>query len=89
VSIDLDVLIIGGGAQGLWMLNHLNERNYRTILLERRELGGGQTCHSHGLIHRGHYYDDVDMMIVLNASAQFWEAFISRHGISKLNATRL
>ncbi|HTA15836.1 MAG TPA: FAD-dependent oxidoreductase [Solirubrobacteraceae bacterium] len=86
--VDVDVLIIGGGAQGLWVLNDLTKRHYRTVLLERGELGGGQTCHSHGLIHRGHYYDDVDMMIVLNAAAQFWEAFVDERGISRLNPSR-
>ncbi|MFJ9150283.1 FAD-dependent oxidoreductase [Streptomyces sp. NPDC102270] len=86
--IDLDVLVVGGGAQGLWLLNDLTKRHYRAILLERRELGSGQTCHSHGLIHRGHYYDDVDMMIILNAAAQFWEAFVDEKGVSKLNPSR-
>ncbi|OHV37007.1 MULTISPECIES: FAD-dependent oxidoreductase [Pseudofrankia] len=86
--IDLDVLVIGGGAQGLWLLNDLSKRQYRTVLLERGELGGGQTCHSHGLIHRGHYYDDTDMMIILNAAAQFWEAFVDEKGIAKLNKSR-
>lgn len=86
--VEVDVLIVGGGAQGLWLLNDLSKRHYRAVLLERGELGGGQTCHSHGLIHRGHYYDDVDMMIVLNAAAQFWEAFVDEKGISKLNPSR-
>ncbi|AVZ70910.1 hypothetical protein SLUN_00125 [Streptomyces lunaelactis] len=86
--VELDVLIIGGGAQGLWLLNDLTKRNYRAALLEHGELGGGQTCHSHGLIHRGHYYDDKDMMIVLNAAAQFWEAFVDEKGIDKLNTER-
>jgi glycine/D-amino acid oxidase-like deaminating enzyme len=86
--VDVDVLLIGGGAQGLWLLNDLSKRQYRTVLLERAELGGGQTCHSHGLIHRGHYYDDIDMMIILNTAAQFWEAFVDERGISKLNPSR-
>lgn len=86
--VEVDVLIIGGGAQGLWALRDLSKRGYRAVLLERGELGGGQTCHSHGLIHRGHYYDDVDMMIVLNAAAQFWEAFVDESGISRLNPSR-
>jgi glycine/D-amino acid oxidase-like deaminating enzyme len=86
--IDVDVLIVGGGAQSLWLLRDLTKHGYKTILLERRELGGGQTCHSHGLIHRGHYYDNVDMMIVLNAAAQFWQAFIAEKGIAKLNVGR-
>jgi hypothetical protein len=86
--VDVDVLIVGGGAQGLWLLNDLSKRHYRAVLLERRELGGGQTCHSHGLIHRGHYYDDTDMMIILNAAAQFWQAFTDEKGIKKLNPHR-
>jgi glycine/D-amino acid oxidase-like deaminating enzyme len=86
--VDVDVLIVGGGAQGLWVLNDLTKRHYRSVLLESGKLGGGQTCHSHGLIHRGHYYDDVDMMIVLNAAAQFWEAFVDERGISRLNPSR-
>jgi glycine/D-amino acid oxidase-like deaminating enzyme len=86
--IDVDVLIVGGGAQGLWLLRDLTKHGYKAILLERHELGGGQTCHSHGLIHRGHYYDNVDMMIVLNAAAQFWQAFIAEKGIEKLNVGR-
>lgn len=86
--IGVDILIIGGGAQGLWLLNDLTKRNYRAVLLERRELGGGQTCHSHGLIHRGHYYDDIDMMIILNAAAQFWKAFVVEKGLGRADTSR-
>jgi hypothetical protein len=86
--IDLDVLVVGGGAQGLWVVNDLNELGYRVILIERTMLGGGQTCHSHGLIHRGHFYYDSRMMIVLNAAAQFWAGFLTRRGLKPLNKTR-
>lgn len=87
-TVEVDVLIVGGGAQGLWLLNDLTKRGYRAIVLERDELGAGQTCHSHALIHRGHYYDDIDMMIILNAAAQFWQAFVDEKGIEKLNERR-
>ena len=83
--VPLDIAIIGGGAQGLWLLNDLNRAGYRTILLERDQLGGGQTCHSHALIHRGHYYDSTEMMIVLNAAAQFWLGLLKRSGLQPLN----
>jgi glycine/D-amino acid oxidase-like deaminating enzyme len=85
MAVELDVLVVGGGAQGLWLLNDLTKHHYRAVLLEKHQLGCGQTCHSHALIHRGHYYDDIDMMIVLNAAAQFWEALVGRKGLSKLN----
>jgi glycine/D-amino acid oxidase-like deaminating enzyme len=87
-AVELDVLIVGGGSQGLWLLNDLTKRGYRAIVLERGALGAGQTCHSHALIHRGHYYDDIDMMIILNAAAQFWQAFVDEKGITKLNTDR-
>jgi glycine/D-amino acid oxidase-like deaminating enzyme len=83
--IEVDALIVGGGAQGLWLLRDLDKRGYRTVLLENNLLGGGQTCHSHALIHRGHYYDDIDMMIILNAAAQFWLAFLEDNEIAPLN----
>lgn len=85
MAVELDVLVVGGGAQGLWLLNDLTKYGYRAVLVERDQLGGGQTCHSHALIHRGHYYDDIDMMIVLNAAAQFWESFVGQKGLNKLN----
>lgn len=88
MAVDLDVLVVGGGAQGLWLLNDLSKYGYRAVLVEREALGGGQTCHSHALIHRGHYYDDIDMMIVLNAAAHFWESFVWRKGVSKLNTAK-
>ena len=84
-SVEVDVLVVGGGSQGLWLLNDLDRLGYRAILIERDELGSGQTCHSHALIHRGHYYDDVNMMILLNAAAQFWRGFINRAGLEPLN----
>ncbi|MCH7576668.1 MAG: FAD-binding oxidoreductase [Chloroflexi bacterium] len=85
MPVQLDVLIIGGGAQGLWLLRHLNAKKFKTLLLEKGELGGGQTCHSHGLIHRGHYYRDVDMLVDLNAAASFWESLLGTTGLRKLN----
>jgi glycerol-3-phosphate dehydrogenase len=62
--IDVDALIRWWRTRPL-VLRDLNKRGYGAVLLERGHLRGKQTCHSNALIHRGHYYDDVDMMIVL------------------------
>ncbi len=48
-----DIIILGGGITGLWLLNGLHRAGYRTMLLERNELGGGQTLASQGIIHGG------------------------------------
>lgn len=85
MPLHVDVLIIGGGAQGLWLLRNLTDRRFKTLLLEKGQLGGGQTCHSHGLIHRGHYYRDVYMLELLNAAAPFWESMMNTTGLLRLN----
>jgi glycine/D-amino acid oxidase-like deaminating enzyme len=48
-----DVLIIGGGIQGLVLLNELTRQGYATVLVTKSDLGTGQTLHSHGLLNSG------------------------------------
>jgi hypothetical protein len=48
-----DVLIIGGGIQGLVLLDELTRRNYACVLVTNSDLGAGQTLHSHGLLNSG------------------------------------
>lgn len=52
----LDVLIVGGGAAGLWLLDTLSWRGARAVLLERDRLGSGQTIAAQGIIHGGLKY---------------------------------
>ncbi|MDQ6948884.1 MAG: FAD-dependent oxidoreductase, partial [Actinomycetota bacterium] len=49
-------MIVGGGVAGLWLLNELRTCGWSAILVTQGELGGRQTGHSHGYIHRGHLY---------------------------------
>lgn len=51
--VDVDVLILGGGVQGLVLLDQLTERGYRCVLATPTDLGTGQTLHSHGLLNSG------------------------------------
>ena len=48
--------IVGGGIAGTWLLRLLSQQGYNTILLERNELGCGQTLASQGMIHGGLKY---------------------------------
>jgi glycerol-3-phosphate dehydrogenase len=52
----LDVVIFGGGGAGLWLLDVLVTRGYRTVLLEADRLGQGQTACCQGIIHGGLKY---------------------------------
>jgi glycerol-3-phosphate dehydrogenase len=54
--MQLDVLIFGGGAAGLWLLHELSRRGAQALLLEADRLGAGQTIASQGIIHGGLKY---------------------------------
>jgi glycerol-3-phosphate dehydrogenase len=54
--MELDVVIFGGGAAGLWLLDRLSRRCDRVLLLEAGRLGQGQTVASQGIIHGGLKY---------------------------------
>ena len=52
----MDLVIIGGGIAGLWLLNHLSALGYSCVLLEADQLGAGQSIASQGIIHGGLKY---------------------------------
>jgi len=54
--IDLDLVIFGGGAAGLWLLDEVVRLRYRVLLLEANDLGSGQTISSQGILHGGTKY---------------------------------
>ena len=49
----VDLVIIGGGIQGLVALNALVEKGYSCALVSEGDLGSGQTLHSHGYLNTG------------------------------------
>jgi glycerol-3-phosphate dehydrogenase len=55
-SIDIDIVILGGGIAGLWSLNQLRSQGYSAVLLEQEALGSHQTIASQGMIHGGIKY---------------------------------
>ncbi|MFT5578161.1 MAG: glycerol-3-phosphate dehydrogenase [Paraglaciecola psychrophila] len=55
-DITTDIVVIGGGVAGLWLLNRLQRAGYSALLFERDELGGGQSIASQGMIHGGIKY---------------------------------
>ncbi len=55
-TVQLDALIFGGGIAGLWLLDELHRRSFRTLLIEHRALGAGQTIASQGILHGGLKY---------------------------------
>ncbi len=54
--LKVDVAIIGGGIAGLWLHRNLTAHGYQSILVEKDQLGSGQTLLSQGMIHGGIKY---------------------------------
>jgi glycine/D-amino acid oxidase-like deaminating enzyme len=52
-TIKTDVLIVGGGLQGLLVLDQLSAAGRSCVLVTDSDLGSGQTLHSHGLLNTG------------------------------------
>lgn len=48
-----EVLIIGGGIAGLWLLDELRRKGYDVLLVEKTALGHGQTIAAQGILHGG------------------------------------
>lgn len=55
-TLELDCVILGGGAAGLFTLAHLRAQGHSALLLERDMLGAGQTRCAQGIIHGGTKY---------------------------------
>lgn len=54
--IELDLVIIGGGVAGLWLLNRATQDGLSAVLIEKTALGSGQTRYAQGIIHGGTKY---------------------------------
>lgn len=55
-ALQTDIVILGGGIAGLWLLNRLRQEGYDVVLIEKSALGAGQTLASQGIIHGGLKY---------------------------------
>src|ERR1700676_1074918 len=59
--IEIDVLVIGGGVQGLLLLHELTLAGRSCVLVANSDLGGGQTLHSHGVLNTGFGFSGPDL----------------------------
>ena len=54
--MNVDVLIFGGGACGLWLLDECTRAGHRCVLVSNGPIGGVQTLGSQGILHSGIKY---------------------------------
>ncbi len=88
-----DLVILGGGIAGLWLLARLTRLGYSVLLLERHALGQGQTRHAQGIIHGGTKYALTgEVSAASQAIATMpgrWRACLDGHGELDLSAVQL
>lgn len=91
-SVEADIVIIGGGVAGLWLLNRLRQQKFSVILLEADLLGGGQTHKSQGIIHSGMKYAVTGFSKAANEIANMpsvWESCLKGEGEINLKGVPL
>ena len=88
---NLDVVIFGGGASGLWLLDRLASAGHQALLLEANALGQGQTIGSQGIIHGGLKYSlqgkVTESAKAIRAMPTIWRHCLDGHGGPNLAAT--
>ncbi|MFP2897629.1 FAD-dependent oxidoreductase [Corallococcus sp. 4LFB] len=75
-AIPIDVLVVGCGVLGMCAVRELASAGYQVLGVERGTIGGGQTCHSHVYIHRGHIYETAPLIERLSDSDALWRPLI-------------
>lgn len=77
----VDVLIIGGGIAGLWLLASLKAKGVNALLCEANALGAGQTMASQGIIHGGTKYALTGQLsqaaVAIGAMPARWKAALN------------
>ena len=54
--VAVDIVVVGGGIAGLWILNVVRNAGFSALLVEADHLGCGQTLASQGIVHSGVKY---------------------------------
>src|SRR5664280_1701680 len=55
-SLDVDVVVIGGGSTGVGVVRDVAMRGYKAVLVDRVDLAQGTSGRFHGLLHSGGRY---------------------------------
>jgi glycine/D-amino acid oxidase-like deaminating enzyme len=75
----VDVVVIGGGVQGLVILDTLIAAGYSCGLVTEGDLGAGQTLHSHGFLNTGFGLAGRELP---EAAAQLVHPFLRARGVT-------
>ncbi len=86
-----DVVIIGAGIAGLWLMQRLLREGRSVVLLESHQIGRGQTVASQGIIHGGTKYALTNRITgaseAIRAMPSRWKAALAGEGEIDLSGT--
>lgn len=75
----VDVVVIGGGVQGLVILDGLIEAGYSCALVTEGDVGAGQTLHSHGFLNTGFGLSGTELP---EAAVALVQPYLRAHGVT-------
>lgn len=91
-TVVVDVLIVGGGIAGLWLLAELRAQGVNALLVSD-ELGKGQTIASQGIIHGGTKYALTGKLtgaaLAIGDMPGIWRAALNGTGLVDLRQVRV
>ena len=76
-DVRVDVVIIGGGIAGLWLLDTLQDAGYSALVLNKGALGQGQSIAAQGIIHGGTKYFGESAVPDLAPMPERWRASLT------------
>jgi hypothetical protein len=85
MDVEVDVLIVGGGIQGLMTLRRCIDAGWRNVALVTRDaLGHGETLHSHGYDLAGYLLGPGadDFVEPFTSSSVWWRDWTADHGVT-------
>lgn len=92
-TLRTDVVIIGGGIAGLWLLSRLRQTGHSALLVEANALGCGQSVSSQGIIHGGAKYalqgSVTQAANAISDMPSLWRACLAGEGEIDLSAARI
>ncbi len=74
----MDALLVGGGIQGLVLLEILTGRGYATGLVTNTPLGHGQSLHTHGLLENGYAKPRPELRALV---VEDWLSYLKDHRV--------
>lgn len=93
LRLEVNAVIFGAGAAGLWLLDELRRQGRSAVLLETSAYGDGQTIASQGIVHGGLKYSLMGLLTPAARQARempaLWRSCLTGQGRTDLTQTEV